>query len=121
MEDVKKYFDEKVEVVETHKRSTLHKLAPAYAYYWLFEGEHQCKYEDFKVLPLVAEIMGFAFENKMKHGVACQYPINTFAQRTIGRWTDGKFWSTDRFKQFFEEYRYMFPKYAKIGGRNIII
>ena len=129
MEDVKKYFNEKVEVVETHKRGTLHKLAPAYAYYWLSEGEHQCKYEDFKVLPLVAEIMGFAFETredlikqgKMDETMCNVHSISTLVRKTIGQYLDGKPFGVDDFKRFFEEYKYMFPDHAQIEEQHVVI
>jgi len=126
MEDVKKYFDEKVEVVETHKRGTLHKLAPEYAYYWLFD---KCKYGDFKVLPLVAEIMAYVIETredlikqgKMDETMCNVHSISTLVGKTIGQYLSGKPFNVDDFKRFFKEYRYMFPDHAQIEEQHVVI
>ena len=126
MEDVKKYFDEKVEVVEIHKRGTLHKLAPEYAYYWLFD---KCKYGDFKVLPLVAEIMAYVIETredlikqgKMDETMCNVHSISTLVGKTIGQYLSGKPFNVDDFKRFFKEYRYMFPDHAQIEEQHVVI
>lgn len=85
----KKYFSEKVEVVQTLIRGNLHEVAAPFAFLWL---EHGAKYDDFKILPKVAEAINCPSK---------EWPLNIFAARNGLK--------SIEFKKLFNRYRYLFP------------
>lgn len=110
--DFKKYSNKK-EVVETHKQSSLHKVAANMAFLWLdspMGHQHVCKYEDMKALPKIAEVYNIVYNvngNVKRVAPNGKYNLKTFAEATLDI-------PPDEFRKLFERYRYMFPPHWKI-------
>jgi len=125
LQDFKRYFPDKEEVVETYKRNTIHKLAHMYTVYWLGINERaKCRYEDLQELPLVTEMMDYAREaNKRLGGTHGLMQINMFIKNTVGpnRTYRGKKFGSKEFEEYFKKYRYMFPKFWTLNRGKIWI